>query len=679
MKKVCTATLEYNPGGELAAALADGTSCGSINAPWPREARLSTPPEERTSPILKSDNGCSGYCRAGSNDSKNLKKRSGRLRKMHVLSIHTGHGATVGLLKDGKVIACTSEERFKRQKNFMGWPELALAWVLEYANITMNDIALVVFPSTDPASHHMQMYNKAPFMEGNKPISRKNFRGRMGDVAKRRLINNSLLWRNYKMMQNMKNGIKKGKFEERIRADYARRLCIGKERIVFVDHHYAHAITTAFNLPKDRNTLVFTLDGEGDELCATVNIFDGKNMRRISATHKDHSLGWLYMHTTRFLGMKGNEHEFKVMGLAPYAKGNYVDKVYERLKNIVYLDSKDGLAFKSKFPLQFSDTYFDDHFKGTRFDNLAGGVQKLTEDLMTQWVRQGIEQTGIGDIAISGGVFMNVKANMCIAQMPEVHSIFVMPSCGDESLVFGGLWHGYEIAAKQQNAAWNPQPITNLYLGKEWTNDDIKEYIQREGIDKRYNVRHFAEIEEKVAELLAKGEVVARFNGRAEWGARALGNRSILANPSNFETVRVINEMIKNRDFWMPFTPSILDTDMKRYVLNPKNIFAPYMCITFESTKLAREHLAAAMHPYDKTLRPQDVREAWNPSYYKIIRAFKKRTGIGAVLNTSFNLHGEPNVNSPADAIHTMDNSDLRNLAMGNYLIQKQPRSRQGN
>jgi carbamoyltransferase len=160
-------------------------------------------------------------------------------------------------------------------------------------------------------------------------------------------------------------------------------------------------------------------------------------------------------------------------------------------------------------------------------------------------------------------------------------------------------------------------------------------------------------------------------NGRAEWGARALGNRSILANPSDFETIRIINEMIKNRDFWMPFTPSMLESEEKRYIVNPKGIPAPYMCVTFDSTPLAQKHLQAAMHPYDKTVRPQLVSKAWNPSYHATISAFKALTGIGAVLNTSFNLHGEPNVNSPQDAIHTLEHSGLRNLAIGHWMVQK--------
>jgi carbamoyltransferase len=207
-------------------------------------------------------------------------------------------------------------------------------------------------------------------------------------------------------------------------------------------------------------------------------------------------------------------------------------------------------------------------------------------------------------------------------------------------------------------------------LGKEWTDAEIGKYL-KEHVGKKYKIRKCADIEDEVAKLLASGEVVARFNGRAEWGARALGNRSILANPSDFNTIKLINEMIKNRDFWMPFTPSMLAAEEKRYTLNPKKVFAPYMAITFESTAEAQRDLPAAMHPYDHTIRPQMVLKEWNQSYHKLITAFKKRTGIGGVLNTSFNLHGEPNVNSPADAIHTMDNSGLRNLAIGSWLVQK--------
>lgn len=591
---------------------------------------------------------------------------------MYILAIHTGHNATVGLLHDGKVIACTSEERFNRKKNFVGWPEQSLAWVLKFAGITVADVDLVTIPSRDARSHRINLFNAQAFYDSNKLVVEKTLSGKITDTLLRRFYKNPQLWHHYeKLVEKKYNSTEKKKAEESIRNEYAKRLGISQEKILFVDHHYAHATSVAFNLPRDKNTLVFTLDGEGDGLCATVSVFDGMTMRRIAATSKNHSLGALYMECTRYLGMKPNEHEFKVMGLAPYAKEEHVEKVFQKLSKVIFLDSKNRLCFQSVFSTQFAKFYFQDEFHNMRFDNIAGGIQKLTEELILSWIKEGIKQTGIRDIALSGGVFMNVKASMRVAELPEVSSIFVMPSAADESLVFGTMWHGYRLVTQQKNMQFTPEPIKDLYLGKSWTDEEIGEYLKREEVDKRYKVKLVKNIEEVIASLLAKGEVVARFNGRAEWGARALGNRSILANPSNFDTIKVINEMIKNRDFWMPFTPSMLNTEEKRYFVNPKSIFAPYMCITFHSTPLAQQHLPAAMHPYDKTIRPQLVIESWNPSYYKMIKTFKHYTGIGAVLNTSFNLHGEPNVNSPQDAIHTMDNSGLRNLAIGNWIVQK--------
>jgi carbamoyltransferase len=164
---------------------------------------------------------------------------------------------------------------------------------------------------------------------------------------------------------------------------------------------------------------------------------------------------------------------------------------------------------------------------------------------------------------------------------------------------------------------------------------------------------------------------VARCCGREEWGARALGNRSIMCNAAHYQNIDVLNQYIKSRDFWMPFTPSILEEDVNLYIENPKNMAAPYMCISFDSTEKARREIPAALHPRDKTVRPQAVSKAWNPGYYKIIAAFKRLTGISAILNTSFNLHGEPNVGSPEDAVHTLDNSRLEYVILGSFLVHK--------
>jgi carbamoyltransferase len=365
--------------------------------------------------------------------------------------------------------------------------------------------------------------------------------------------------------------------------------------------------------------------------------------------------------------MKPDEHEYKVMGLAPYAKDKYVDEIYPVFKDMLWVD---GLKLNSNFRMQYADSCLNEKMKYKRFDNVAGAVQRLVEELMTEWVKNAIKQTGITSIAIAGGVGMNVKANQKISEIPEVTDIYCMPSSGDESTALGCCFYGY-LKNSKNNQKNDIQPLTNLYLGPEYSDEEINKFLI-ENMPLSYNLKRCDNIEKEIASLLANDEIVARFKGRSEWGARALGNRSILANPSNRDNLRIINEIIKSRDFWMPFTPSILEEDVKKYIANPKKISCPFMIVTFNSTKKARKDLAAAMHPYDFTIRPQSVSAKESPDYHRLISYFKKKTGIGAVLNTSFNLHGEPNVLSPKDAMHTFESSGLKYLAMGNYLIKKE-------
>jgi carbamoyltransferase len=205
----------------------------------------------------------------------------------------------------------------------------------------------------------------------------------------------------------------------------------------------------------------------------------------------------------------------------------------------------------------------------------------------------------------------------------------------------------------------------------EYSSAEIAAALGAAQASSRYVIATPGNVEHAVARLLADNRIVARFGGRMEFGARALGNRSILANPADAGNVARINQAIKDRDFWMPFAPSILEEDMARYAKNSQRLFAPYMCISFDATGEARRDLAAAIHPRDFTLRPQAVRKAWNPGYHDLISAFKRITGIGAVLNTSFNLHGEPIVCSPFDAIRTADLSGIGHLALGDLILTK--------
>jgi carbamoyltransferase len=262
---------------------------------------------------------------------------------------------------------------------------------------------------------------------------------------------------------------------------------------------------------------------------------------------------------------------------------------------------------------------------------------------------------------------MNVKLNKIIMELPEVTDLFVYPSCGDETNAMGAAYNVYAQLADYQSMS----PLRDFYTGPEYSDAQIREAIDNYRFDRPVSVQETDDIEGDVAQLLARGEVVARFKGREEFGARAMGNRSILADPSRPEVVKLINDAIKSRDFWMPFAPSLLDRREQDYAVNQKNIAAPYMIMAFDSTDRANE-FRAACHPYDLTIRPQVVYRDWNPSYYDLLEKFERLTGRGIVLNTSFNLHGYPIVSRPEDALHVLDQSGLAWLAIGNFLLHKQ-------
>jgi len=582
---------------------------------------------------------------------------------MYILGINPGHNGTAALLKDGKIIGCVSEERFSRLKNHVGFPFNSVKYLLEHFKINSSELDYVVLSTTGDLLKIGKIYDTFRETYISKNLLKKIF----GYCAYKYPIPTNLV---IKMKKSLIDKTRDFNSKLKTKKMLSKYFKIPEEKILLIDHHLSHALSTCFNIKRNEETLIFSLDGEGDELCATVNIFNYKKNKiiRIAKTPKSASLGYLYAIVTLYLGMKPNEHEFKVMGLAPYAKKDKIDEPYNLFKKIIWLED---LEFKSKFRLQYADSFMNEKFKYLRFDNIAAAIQKLTEDLVVEWIKKAIKKTGIHNIALSGGVFMNVKANQKIYEIPEVKSLFVMPSAGDESTVFGACFYGYKKYCEENNVPFNPIPLRDLYLGPEYDDEYIENLIKRKNLYTKYKITKPKNINKEVAKLLAKGEIVARCSGKSEWGARALGNRSILANPKNTDTIRILNETIKDRDFWMPFTPSILDKYEKKYVINPKSMFAPYMCITFNSTEKARKEIPAALHPYDFTLRPQIVTKDYNPDYYEIIEEFSKLTGIGGILNTSFNLHGEPNVLTPEDALHTVENSDLKYLAMGSYLFEK--------
>ena len=372
---------------------------------------------------------------------------------------------------------------------------------------------------------------------------------------------------------------------------------------------------------------------------------------------------------TVYLGFVHLEHEYKLMGMAPYANPAHARKMADKFAAL--LSFEDGKWSYWRGPIT---TEVDDHkiyqdirqiCEFERFDDICGGLQIFSEEMIVKFVEYWVQKTGIRNVALSGGFFMNVKANRVLKDSPTIEKIYIFPSCGDETNAIGAAMFSYFIDTKRR-----PRSIRKFTLGNPVLNTSMEELASLTLNSTSIQITHFDDIETEIAQLLANGEIVARVKGREEFGARALGNRSILANPSDWRTVQIINDMIKARDFWMPFAASIIDDDKDRYLKNyGKNYAAHYMVMTYDSSNTA--DIFAATHPKDKTVRPQIVTYDFNPDYYRLIKTFKNLTGIGAVLNTSYNLHGYPLVHSVKDAVDVFLRSGLNFLAVGNYLMAK--------
>lgn len=593
------------------------------------------------------------------------------MKPVYVLGIYIGHNATAALLKDGALIACVSEERFTNVKNFLGFPKQSIAWVLSFAGITSKDVDLVALPITglSPVYSSQKKQKDASitllsalfsvvatlrtlwdsavyYLPAIRPVGQVLYSAAMATIGA------YTLWKEKQFI--------------------SRYLGIPVEHVVKFDHHLAHAASAYYASPYNRmRAVAVTLDAEGDGNSSSVTVFHGTKINRIAVTKRDHSLGYIYSHVTRYLGMKSGEHEYKVMGLAPYAKEKHVNDLYQKIKGLITIDPSDPLKFTSRLNTQNAYGFLKKNLEGERFDNIAGAFQRLTEERMVELTGNAVEKTHCDTIVAAGGVFMNVKANQRICELPGVKHAFFMPSAGDESSPIGACYLAYRDYCLNRDKKFAIAPLRDLYLGPAFSEGDIRKFLASGKWGKRFKITRYNDIEKKIAELLTEGKVVARLSGRMEWGARALGNRSILAHPRNYDVVRDINERMKMRDFWMPFAPSVLFERKDDYCVNRKGIDAPYMTITFDSTPKAVKELRAALHPYDFTLRPQFVRKDWNPGYWKIIKEFENLTGIGAVLNTSFNLHGYPIVMGPKEAMHAFRNSGLEYLALGAYLIEK--------
>ena len=580
--------------------------------------------------------------------------------QMKILAINDGIGSSLGVFEDGQPLFCIQEERFTRVKNDMGFPEQALQYVLNSGMVSPDDVDQVALCNDNYTARSKESFY-ARYDENFKKATSKNPITAPVNTAKsaarRTLEKNKKLHQAYTRMKS------KMRDEDRLKE-----LGFDESKFTRVTHHLCHAAAAYYGLARDLDEeyLVFTLDGGGDGATSTIYRAKGGKMEKLVES-QCFSIGNIYSDITYCQGFTPHEHEYKLMGLAPYVNPQYIGPYKEYFSKFLEL-TKDDTEFCNPSPMDhalcFSKLTAD--FKKDRFDNICAGLQAFTEEICTRWVRGAIKKYKISNVLCSGGVFMNVKLNKLISSMPEVSYIDVFPSCGDESNIFGAAFHVHNEQKEPAVAL-----LSRYTLGTS-PNGDLQKALEK--YTGQVTVEEVDDPNEFIAEQLEHNRIVARCSGDMEFGARALGNRSILANPKDLITVNKINRAIKKRDFWMPFAPAVLEDRLDEILHVPESLkqqASPYMMFAFDTVDDKRDQLACGIHQADFTARAETVNPERYPDFYAIINAFYKRTGIPSVLNTSFNLHGFPIVENSDQAIHVLLNSELDMLVIGNYVIRR--------
>ena len=587
---------------------------------------------------------------------------------MFTLGIHDGHNSGACIFHYGKLIFSISEERITRKKNEYGYPINSIKKCLYKANIKpseINNVAvstkylppkyfLVKRNTTFKINDYMKEQNDYWYP---KIYLKKNIE--YLKVFKNKIINKSYLLYNFDNIKNEDDLMGMQHSRRNLISDH---LNIKKDKIFFYDHHECHAYYGFYgkNGGKERNpNAVVVLDGGGDGSNASVWKSEKKSLKLIYKTNLG-NIGRMYRYATLMLGMKPTEHEFKIMGLAGYSlKNDYYEKAINIYRNTLNIN---GIKFYYKYKPLDNFFYFRDKLQNERFDTISYAIQYNTERLLFEWFNNISNKLKTKNFVFSGGVAQNIKATKKILESKKINSIYIPPGPGDESLPIGAVYnHLSKINYKLEISS-----MKNPYISSDYNDKDLS-FVKRE---KNLSVRKVKPKE--VAKILFKGEPIGRFSlNKGEFGPRALGNRSILADPRKQDILNIINKKIKVRDFWMPFAPSILSEDANKFLHIIKKHKSTYMTISFDTKNYGQINIPAAVHPFDKTARPQIVYKNINKEYYLLIKEFKKISKVGALLNTSFNLHGEPIVESPQDALRTFKKSGLKYLYLGNYLIKK--------
>lgn len=593
------------------------------------------------------------------------------------------HDSAAAILRDGELIAASEEERFSRKKHDFGYPTQAIAFCLEQAGITAKDLDYVVFYEKPLQKFERILMTTLATFPQSYPVFRESM----------------VAWFNEKLW---------------IKGELLTKLDIADEKLLFVEHHLSHAASAFYCSPYEE-AAILTVDGVGEWTTTTIGKATAvwettpegapgvQKSNAIELFHEQkfpHSLGLLYSAFTAFLGFTVNSGEYKVMGMAPYGKPTRMDDVYKLIHiaddasfrlNMDYFSfhKSTSKSFSRKFTDLFGDPRVHDATFYTETTNpkkdhpqwdqktaeqnqyyadIAASIQRVTEDAMLKMVAHAYEQTGLKNLCIAGGVALNSVANGRIMREGPFESVYIQPAAGDAGGALGAALYAYHVLLGKPRKFF----MESAYWGKSYSHDEAKAAIEDYGYRYEY-VDDINKVAEYMVDDMLEKRVIGLFQGRFEWGPRALGNRSIMADPRSAEMKGIVNERIKFREPFRPFAPVVLEDRAPEFwedLDDHKRTYPYRFMLSVCHTKPGQGDKIQAVD-HEGTGRIQTVRREWNPLYYRAIELFGEATGVPVLLNTSFNLRGEPIVTTPTNALNTFTQSDIDSLYLDGFVIRK--------
>ncbi len=559
------------------------------------------------------------------------------------------HDSAAALVQDGKLVAAAEEERFSRVKHDSGFPNLAIDFALRMGGITIHDVDYVVFYEKPFVKFERMLISAMATFPRSSAVFRESMQRWVTDK----------LW---------------------IKSMMSKEMGVPGSKLLFCDHHMSHAASSYFTSPF-KESAILTVDGAGEWSTATMGIGRDNKIEIVKEMRFPHSLGLLYSAFTAYCGFEINEGEYKLMGMHPYGEPKYVDKIYELIhvgedgslwhdmKYFAYHYSRNSTltdAFGEHFGRPARDPKLGDKSLDPYYCDMAASIQVVTEQVLLKMIGYLHKVSGMKSLCLAGGVALNSVANFKLLRDGPFEDVYIHPAPGDDGGSVGAAYWAYNHLLGQPRGP----ALDHAYLGSEYSDDEIRAFLEKNDIAYEY-IEDDETFLRFVAQTLADGQVAGWFRGRFEWGPRALGSRSIIADPRKAEMKEKLNAKIKFREAFRPFAPSVLEERADEFFEFPeaqRHFPGRFMLYVTPVREEKRGDLPAITHE-DGSGRLQTVYKETNPAYHRMIEIFGEMTGVPVVMNTSFNLKGEPIVEHPSHAFNTFSLSGMDFLFMNNFIV----------